>query len=220
VGWGRGEGERGESRDSPLQPRHFPTLLRACAPPPDPALHPKMEKCAPCCGTSAAASCASSAAAPLSPNGGAGSWALADSPPPCSLDEARDILGAVGAAGASAAAAVHEDAAGVFALITRLRGALRYQSSSPFVRDGVEAALHLLSAAMGSLRSALSRNATICAGELVAAAGAGIAPLAAVDGLVAALLARACSDKRFIRGEAQTALRALATGSFFPLLRG
>ena len=66
-----------------------------------------------------------------------------------------------------------------------------------------------------NLRSALSRNAVVAAGELAAATvrdGARLGALPAADALVAALMLRACSDKRFIRGEAEIALRNFASG--------
>jgi hypothetical protein len=105
-----------------------------------------------------------------------------------------------------------DDAACVFSLITQLRGMLRAGSgpelsASP---ETLSASASFLTREMGNLRSAISRHATIASTELAGACGVALVQLPAADPMVAMLLVRSCSDKRFIRSEAEAALRVLA----------
>jgi hypothetical protein len=63
---------------------------------------------------------------------------------------------------------------------------------------------------VGNLRSALSRHATVAAGELVRLGADALVAGEGVDAFVAALLAKATGDKRFIRDLASDALHVLA----------
>jgi len=134
-----------------------------------------------------------------------------------------------GLAEAAAGAPEAAECAATFALLSQLRGAVRGHfaafsgltaASAAAAPDEAPAAAPAPSALEGvvrfltkwtlNLRSALSRNAVVASGELAAAAQALLVPLAATDALVAALLLRACSDKKFIRNEAELALGSLA----------
>ena len=164
--------------------------------------------------------------------------------PELELAAARAVWAGCAADGLAEAAAGAPEAAecaAPFALLSRLRGAVRGHFAA-FAADEAAAAAaagadvgagagagphHALAPAQPppsplegvvrfltkwtlNLRSALSRNAVVAAGELAAAAQALLVPLAGTDALVAALLQRACSDKKFIRSEAELALDSLA----------
>lgn len=61
--------------------------------------------------------------------------------------------------------------------------------------------------------AAISRHAVVASTELAALTGVALAALPSTDSLIAALLIKAASDKKFIRLEAEAALVNFANGT-------
>lgn len=136
-----------------------------------------------------------------------------------------------------------EDAVGLFSLITKLRSVLKYHTEVyqkqpeilsectsvvaqtattdySFMNENQDptliAATNFLTKEISSLRSAISRHATIASTELVNTAGKYLIqlPLSMVDNFINTLLIRSSSDKKFIKLEAESTLKILANRKY------
>ena len=129
---------------------------------------------------------------------------------------AREIWSRCAAHSTLDIATLEVDAVALFGLLTQLRASIHgYFGSNGSDLGGDEVTLDevfkFITRVSLSLRSALSRHAVVAAGELATAAMAMLNSLSSIDGLIHSLLLRAVSDKKFIRSEAEVALRTIAS---------
>jgi hypothetical protein len=129
---------------------------------------------------------------------------------------ARDIWSRCAAHSSSDIAILEADAVGLFELLTQLRASIHgYFGNDGSALGGcitsLDEVVRFITRVSLSLRSALSRHAVVAAGELASASMVLLNSLSSIDGLVHSLLLRAVSDKKFIRSEAEVALRTIAS---------